>query len=136
MKILIYLASTTRRSVPRVGGFLYNEEHQKYLYGGKALDAEEANEAAQACLDKPVRNLGHTVTFRVIPDAEETPVTLKKQEAAPEAPPAPVFTIVGDEILRDGEKVAGFTDPDQHLRMTRGNSHLREEVENFLNNKE
>lgn len=43
MKALIILPKTSRYSPSKLGNFLWNDEHQAHLYGGKPLDMEEFN---------------------------------------------------------------------------------------------
>lgn len=60
---------------------------------------------------------------------EETP----EPETEPETETPPPFTLKDGEILDpSGKKIAGFHDPDNHLRMSRGNANRRDEVEAFL----
>jgi hypothetical protein len=87
---IIFIAGRIRPgSFPRVAGFSYNEEHQKYLYGGKPLTLEEFNQAAEIALDSLDRRYSISVRLVDSPEflasqAKEEEVRLAAEKAAAE----------------------------------------------------
>jgi hypothetical protein len=102
MKALIYLRTSSRRAIPRIGGFLYNQLHAKYLYGGKPIELSEFNKAAEAVMDTPNLHLGHHVCVRLIEDVPEaTKKEATKKEAPSDEPEAPQPTVITPEEQDD-----------------------------------
>ena len=80
MKLLVFLASQSRYSPPRVGQFVFNNDFGKWLYLGRPLTPKEFNEAAERLIDNQNKHVGR-VTVRVVDEPAEPVAVL-------EAPPA------------------------------------------------
>jgi len=65
MKFLIFIL-TTRRAFPRLKGFSYNDEYQKFLYQGRSLTSDEFNEGVEIFLNKPLNARGYTISVQAI----------------------------------------------------------------------
>jgi len=144
MKFIIFIASRLRQGqYPRLPDFPYSERHGKYIYQGKELDADEFNTACERVFEQNYRTNGYSFRPLVLaaalavaepaPVVEETPTV----EEAPEQPaeafttdPFHGYAIEDDVIYLEGARIGSVVDG--VLRMAKGRSELREQVEAFI----
>lgn len=115
MKFIIFIASRLRHGeYPKLRDFPFNQQHQRYIYQGRELTADEFNAAAKVVFDAGYRGNGYTF----------------QPEALPQ--PVPVFRLDGTDIFDGDERVGGLFQPGPHLRVAPGKSSLRADLEAFL----
>jgi hypothetical protein len=68
---IIYLQTKARR-VPKIGGYIFNERHGKYLWKGRPLTAEEFNAAAEEVFDREQPHITYKPTVRVLHAEKKT----------------------------------------------------------------
>ena len=87
-KFLIFIASRIRHGQSvRHPDFSYNAEHQKYIYGGRALTADEFNDAAARVFSEKYQTKGFVFAPMVVKEVEATAPPTKEP---PEPPAHPV----------------------------------------------
>lgn len=91
MKFIIFINSRIRHGQSvRHPDFSYNAEHQKYIYGGRALTADEFNDAAARVFSEKYQTKGFVFSPMVVKEVEATapPVEAPPEPPEPPAPPA------------------------------------------------
>jgi hypothetical protein len=133
MKFIIYICTRLRHGqFPRLPDFPYSEEYGKFIYQGQSLDATQLNEVAPIVFDPNYRSGGFAFCVEAIIPLTETEKEAPEKEAPEKEAPESEFRIVDGEIFKGDDKIGGFSDPENHLRMTRGHAGLREEVEAWI----
>lgn len=94
MKFIIFINSRIRHGQSvRHPDFSHNAEHQKYIYGGRALTADEFNDAASRVFSEKYQTKGFVFAPMVVKEVEATapPVEAPPEPSAPpvvDTPPA------------------------------------------------
>ena len=149
MKFIIYIATRLRQGqYPRLPDFPYSEKHGKYIYQGKELDSDEFNTACEKVFEQNYRTSGYVFRPLVIaatlavaePEAKpepvvETPPAEEQPVESPEQPTATTdpfhgFFMEDNVIYLEGQRIGSLVDG--ILRMAKGKSELREQVEAFI----
>lgn len=117
MKFIIYISSRLRHGeYPKLPEFPFSQEHGKYIYKGKELEADEFNEAAKRVFHIDYRANGYSFRPEAIPQPQSTER----------------FRLDGTDIFEGDERVGGLFQPGPHLRVATGKSDLRADLEAFL----
>ena len=157
MKFIIFISDTIRHgNFPRIDGFSYSMDHDKYLYEGRELTVGEFNDAAKTVFSPEFRNQGFTFLVQAVGPEIEAQIAKDKAEAAemlaaankaakkaaavaavdeqviaPD-PAAPEFSFEGRHIFQGGVRVAGLFGEDSQLRVRAEHANLRPAIEAWL----
>lgn len=143
-RFIIFVAGRIRQGqFPRLPDFPYSAAHGQYIYQGRELDEDEFNVAAAKVFSPNYRNKGFNfqpmVVVPVVEDAAAAaePVAAAQPpadepEAQPETSAEEPYTIADGGVFHDGSRVATILE-DGSLRMARGFSTLRPDIEAWMN---
>jgi len=83
MKFIIFISDTIRQgNFPRLDGFTYSSEHDKYLYSGRELTVGEFNEAAKVVYNPAFRTQGFTLLPQAVGPEIDAQIAKDEAEAA------------------------------------------------------
>lgn len=98
---LIFIAGKIRAGqFPKLPGFSYNEEHQKYLYSGAPVPLDEFNAAAEVALDPTDRRFSISVRIVDVPSPEEVAAKAKAAAEAAKAEADRLAAIAEEEAAK------------------------------------
>jgi hypothetical protein len=129
---IIYISSRLSfGSFPRLDGFEYSEKYGKYIYLGRELNQDEFNAAAATVFSPSYRNNGFLFCPEILSPAPAA--VLPPVEEPTEPPPTPEgFRFEGRDIMLGDERVGGVFDPGSHIRVAKGKSAIRSDLESWL----
>lgn len=133
MTFIIFIAGRIRHGqFPRLPDFPYSEAYGKYIYQGRELDSDEFNTAAAKVFDPHYRNNGFSFQPMAVVPVVEVAAAAAEPVAAAQPPAEEPFSITDGSVFREGERVATLLE-DGGLRMARGFSTLRPDIEAWMN---